>query len=155
MGAGDGPTLHRCWGNVGAGATWRRLPLLTLARPAWRPLWDSRPRDVDAGLRRALEDLVETGRHPLRIVIVVVTIAAIVLIGGFFLRLPLCLDFARRVSNACRVRFFLFSFFFSKSFADFDFSTDSRLLSRSTLSSFTGGLEDRASIDPYTSKGKP
>ena len=56
---------------------------------------DSRPRDVDAGLRQALEDPVETGRHPLRVVAVVVTINAIILIGGFFLRLPLCLDFAR------------------------------------------------------------
>ena len=45
-------------------------------------------RDVDAGLRRALKDPVKTGRHPLRVVTVVVTIAAIVLIGGFFLRLP-------------------------------------------------------------------
>jgi len=62
---------------------------LTLTRPAWRPLRDSRPRDVDAGLRRILKDPIETGRHPLRVVAVVVTIDAIILIGGFLLRLPL------------------------------------------------------------------
>ena len=93
------------------------------------PFRDSRLRDVDAGLRRTLENPVETGRHPLGVVAVVVTIAAIVLIRGFFLRLPLCLDLARRVSNACRASFFFFSFFFSKSFADFSFFADSRLLS--------------------------
>ena len=67
---------------------------------------------------------------------------------------PLCLDFARRVSSACRSRFFLFSFFFSKSFADFCFSVDSRLLSRLTSSSFTRGLEDRASIGPYADRSE-
>ena len=82
------------------GTAWRRLPPLTFTRPAWRPLWDSRLWDIDAGLGRALEDPVETGRHSLGIIAVVVTIAAIVLVGGFFLRLPLCLDFARRVSSA-------------------------------------------------------
>ena len=118
------------------------------------PPRDSRPRDVDAGLRRALEDPVKTGRHPLGVVAVVITVAAIVLIRGFFLRLPICLDFARRVSNACHARVFFFSSFFPKSFADFSFSADSRLLSRSTPSSFTGGFEDRASIDPCMSKDK-
>ena len=39
-------------------------------------------------LRRALEDPVETGCHPLGVVVVVVTIAAVILVGGFFLRLP-------------------------------------------------------------------
>ena len=51
------------------------------------PLWDSRPRDVNVGLRQALEDPVEMRRHPLGVVTVVV-VAAIILIGGFFLRLP-------------------------------------------------------------------
>jgi len=36
------------------------------------PLWDFRPRDADTGLRRALKDPVETGRHSLRIVAIVV-----------------------------------------------------------------------------------
>ena len=85
---GDGLTWRRPWGSVGAGAAWRRLPLLTLTRPAWRPVWDSRPRDVDAGLRRALEDLVETRRHSLGIVAVIITVVTIILIGGFFFRLP-------------------------------------------------------------------
>jgi len=67
---------------------------------------------------------------------------------------PLCQDFARRVSSARRSRFFFFSFFFSMSFVDCCFSADSRRLSRSTSSSFTGGFEDRASIDPYTSEDK-
>ena len=66
----------------------------------------------------------------------------------------LCLDFDRRVSSAWRSRLFFFSFFFFKSNADFCFSADSRRLSRSTSSSFTGGLEDRTSIDPCTSKSK-
>ena len=87
LGARDGPTWRWLWGSVGVGAAWRRLPLLTPTRPSWRPLWDSRPWGVDAGLRRALEDPVETGCYPLRVVTVVV-IAAIILVGGFFLRLP-------------------------------------------------------------------
>jgi len=37
---------------------------------------------------RALEDPVETGRHSLGIIAVVTAIAAIVLVGGFFLWLP-------------------------------------------------------------------
>jgi hypothetical protein len=61
---------------------------------------------------------------------------------------PLCLDLARRASNAWRSRFFFFSPFFAESFADFSFSADWRRLSRSTSSSFTGGLEDRTSIRP-------
>ena len=63
------------------------------------PLWDFRPRDVDAGRGRALEDLVETGCYSFRIIAVVVAIAAIILVGGFFLWLPLCLDFPRRISS--------------------------------------------------------
>ena len=67
---------------------------------------------------------------------------------------PLCLDFARCASNAWRLRFFFFSSLFFESLADFCFSADWRRLSRSTSSSFTGGLEDRTSIDPYKNKGK-
>jgi hypothetical protein len=154
LGAADIPTWRRLWRSVGVGTAWGRLPPLTFMRPAWRPLRDLHPRDVDAGLRRALEDSIKTGRHSLGIVAVVVTIAAIILNGGFFFRLPLCLDFARRAPNAWLSRFFFFSFFFSKSFADFCFSANWRRLSRSTSSSFTGGLEDRASIGPCTSKDK-
>ena len=88
LGAADILTWRRLWRSVGTGMVRGRLPLLTFTRPAWRPLRDFRPRDVDAGLRRALEDPIETGRHSLRIVAVVVTIAAIILIGGFFFGLP-------------------------------------------------------------------
>ena len=45
-----------------------RLPPLTFTRPAWRPPLDFHPWDVDGGRRRAIEDLVETGRHSLEIV---------------------------------------------------------------------------------------
>ena len=65
---------------------------------------------------------------------------------------PLCLDLARRASNDWRSRFFFFFSFFSESFADFFFSADCRRLSRSTPSSFTGGLEDRTSIGPCESE---
>jgi len=127
---------------------------MTLTRPAWRPLRDSRPRDVDAGLRRALEDPVEMGRHPLGVVAVVVTITAIVLIGGFFLRLPPLPGLRSTSLQHLSHKIFLLFLLLSKSFADFSFSADSRLLSRSTSSSFTGGFEDRASIDPCMSKDK-
>ena len=130
------------------------LPLLPLKRSAWPPLWGSRPWGVDVGPRRTLEDPVKTGRHPLGVVAVIAIIAAIVLIEGLFLRLPLCLDFDRRVSSAWRSRFFFFSFFFFKSIEDFCFLADSRRLSLSTSSSFTGGLEDRTSIEPYASGDK-
>jgi len=61
---------------------------LPLKRPAWPLLWCSRPWGVGVGSRRTLEDPVKTGHHPLGVVAVVVTIAAIVLITGLFLRLP-------------------------------------------------------------------
>ena len=67
---------------------------------------------------------------------------------------PFCLDFTRRFLSACRSRFFFFAFFFSKSFADFCFSADSRLLSRSASSSFTRGLKDRALIEPCENRSK-
>ena len=66
---------------------------------------------------------------------------------------PLCLDLDRRASNAWRSRFIFFSPFFSESLPDFSFSADWRRASRSTSSSFTGGLEDRTSIRPYQNKG--
>jgi len=149
LGAGDGLTWRRFWRSVGAGTTWRRLPLLTLTRPTWHPLWDSRLRDVDVGRGRALEDSVETGRHSLE-----GPSPRSSSLGDSSSGSPLCLDFARRASNTWRSRFFFFSLFFSKSFADFCFSADWRRLWRSTSSSFTGGLEDRASIGPYASKDK-
>ena len=120
-----------------------RLPLLPLKRAAWPLLWCSRPWGVDVGSRRTLEDTVKQGRHPLGVVAAVVTVADLVLIRELFLGLPLCLDFARRVSSAWHSRFFFFSFFFFKSNVDFCVSADSRRLSRSTSSSFIGGLEDR------------
>ena len=61
---------------------------------------------------------------------------------------PLYLDLARRASSAWWSRFFFFSPFLAESLADFSFSADWRRLSRSTSSSFTGGLEDRTSIRP-------
>jgi len=103
-------------------------------------------------LRCTFEDPVEARRHPLGVVAVVVAAAAVVLTRGFFFRLPLCLDLARRASNAWRSRFFFFFSFFSESLVDFCFSADWRRLSRSTPSSFTGGLKDRTSIGPYESR---
>ena len=141
-------------GDVGVGATWRGRPLLTLTRSAWCPLWNSCLRDVNTGLRWTLEDPVEARRHPLGVVAVVIAIAAIILTGDSSSGSPLCLDFALRVSSAWRSRLFSFSFFFCKSTVDFCFSADSHRLSRSTSSSFTGGLVDRTSIDPCATKGK-
>ena len=117
-------------------------------RSAWPLLWRSHPRDVDVASRRTLEDPVEARRHILRIVIVIITVPAIIFTRGFFFRLPLCLDLARHASNAWRSRFFFLFPFFSESLVDFSFSADWRRLSRSTSSSFTGGLEDRTSIRP-------
>ena len=137
----DGPTWHRRGRGVSAGAV----------RSAWPLPWRTHPRGVDIASRRTLEDPVEMRRHPLGVVI---TISPVVLTGGFFLRLPLFLDLARRASNDWRSRFFFFLSFFSESLADFCFSADWRRLLRSTSSSFTGGLEDRTSIDPCESKDK-
>ena len=133
-----GPTWRRRRRSVSAGSVRSAWPLL------WRPhLWD-----VDIASRRTLEDPIETRRHPLRVVAVVIAISAIVFAGEFFLRLPLCLDLARRASSAWRSRFFFFSPFFKESMTDFCFSADWRRVSRSTSSSFTRGLEDRTSIRP-------
>jgi len=57
-------------------------------RSAWPLFLCFRPGGVDVTSRRTLEDPVETRRHPLRVVTIVITIPAIVLAGGFFLRLP-------------------------------------------------------------------
>jgi len=79
---GDGPTQRRHWRGVSARTARRRLHLLAIAGPARRSLRGSRPRDGEVGLRRTLEDPVEVGRHPLRIV------TAIVLVRRVLLRLP-------------------------------------------------------------------
>jgi len=73
------------------GPTWRRRRRIVstgAVRSAWTLL--SRPHlwDVDIGSRRALEDPVETRRHPLGVIAVVIAVSAIVFAGGFFLRLP-------------------------------------------------------------------
>ena len=151
---GDGPTLRRNMRGIGVRMARRGLPLLAIVGPARRYLRGSRPWDDDISLRWALKDFVEMGHHPLRVVAASVALVPSSSLGESSSGSPLCLDFARRVSSACRSRFFFFSFFFSKSFADFCFSADSRLLSRSTSSSFTGGFEDQASIDPCTGKDK-
>ena len=88
LGAWDDPTLRRHGRGVNVGAARGRLLLLPFKRPAWPLLWCSHPWGVDVASRRALEDPVEARRHPLRVVAVVAAIAAIILVGGFFFRLP-------------------------------------------------------------------
>jgi len=99
----DGPTWRRRGRGVGTGAV----------RSTWPLLWRSYPRGVNVASRRTLEDPVKARRHPLGVVTVVITISPVVLTGGFFLRLPLCLDLARRASNAWRSRFFFLLSVFS------------------------------------------
>ena len=73
------------------GPTWRRRGRgvgTRAVRSAWPLLWRSLPRGVDIASRRTLEDPVETRRHPLGVVAVVIAVSAVVLAGGFFLRLP-------------------------------------------------------------------
>ena len=70
----DGPTWRGRGRGVSAGAV----------RSAWPLLWRSYPRGIDVASRRTLEDPVEARRHPLGIV----AVAAVVLTGGFFFRLP-------------------------------------------------------------------
>ena len=140
----DGPTWRRRGRGVSAG----------VVRSAWPLLWRPRLRGVDIASRRILKDPVKARRHPLGVVAVVIAVSAVVLTGGFFLRHPLCLDLARRASNAWRSRFFFFFSFFSESLADFCLSADWCRLSRSTPSSFTGGLEVRTSISPSQVKAK-
>jgi len=57
-------------------------------RPAWPLFLCSHPRGVDVASRWTLEDPVEVRRHPLGVVAVIAAIAAIILAGGFFFRLP-------------------------------------------------------------------
>ena len=125
-----------------------------MLRSAWPLLWRSCPRGIDVASRRTVEDPVEARRHPLGVVAVIIAVSTVILTGGFFFRLPLCLDLARRASSVWRSRFFFFFPFFSESLTDFCFSADWCHLSRSTSSSFTGGLEDRTSIYPCQNKGK-
>ena len=73
------------------GPTWRRRRRSVSAgvvRSAWPLLWRPRPWDVDIASRRTLEDPIETRRHPLGVIAVVIAVSAIVFAGGFFLRLP-------------------------------------------------------------------
>jgi len=83
----DGSALSRYRRDIGTVAERGRLPLLPLKRPAWSLLWRSRLRDISVGSRRTLEDPVTPRRHPLGVVAAVVTVTAIVLIGGFFFKL--------------------------------------------------------------------
>ena len=78
----------RSQGGGGARVARRRFPPLTITGSARRLLGSSRLRDVDVSLRQTLEDFVKARRHPLRVVATVITITAVVLIGGFFLRFP-------------------------------------------------------------------
>ena len=74
----DGPTWRRRGRSVSAGAV----------RSAWPLFLCSRSGGVDVVSRRTLEDPVETRRLPLGVVAVIITVSAVVLAGGFFLRLP-------------------------------------------------------------------
>ena len=55
-------------------------------RSARTLLWRLRPGGVDVTSRRALENPIEARRHPLGVVAVFVVI--VIIVGGFFLRLP-------------------------------------------------------------------
>jgi len=61
---------------------------MAVAGSARHPLWGSRPSNVNVGLRRALEDLVETSHHPLRIAAAIITLVAVVLVGRVLLGFP-------------------------------------------------------------------
>ena len=74
----DGSTRRRRRRSVSTGAV----------RSAWPLLRRPRPWDVDIASRRTLEDPIETRRHPLGVIAVVIAVSAIVFAGGFFLRLP-------------------------------------------------------------------
>ena len=123
-------------------------------RSAWPHLLCPCSGGVDTASRRTLEDPVEARCHPLVVVAIIITVPAFILTGGLFFRFPLFLDLDRRASSAWRSRFFFFFPLFLESLADFCFSADWRRLSRSTSSSFTGGLEDQTSICPYQNKGQ-
>ena len=74
----DGSTRRRPRRSVSTGAV----------RSAWPLLRRPRPWDVDIASRRTLVDPIETRRQPLRVVAVITAVSAIVVAGGFFLRLP-------------------------------------------------------------------
>ena len=78
LGVRGGLTWRRRRGGVNAGAV----------RSAWPLLWRSSLRGIDVASRRTLEDPIETRRHPLGVVAVVVAVTTVVLIGRLFLRLP-------------------------------------------------------------------
>jgi len=73
----DGSTWRRRGRSVSAGAVRSTRPLLRRSRP-----WG-----VDVASRRTLEDPVEARRHPLGVVAIVIAVSAVVLAGGFILRL--------------------------------------------------------------------
>ena len=86
-------TRFWCMGRLGArGDTTRRgrrwVVSAGAVRSTWPFLWRSRLRSVDVASRRTLEDPVEARRHPLGVVAAVIAVSAVILIGGFFFRLP-------------------------------------------------------------------
>jgi len=74
----DGPTWRGHGRGVSVGAV----------RYAWLLLWRSRPWGIDVASRRTLEDPVETRRHPLGVIAIVIAVSTVILTGGFFFRLP-------------------------------------------------------------------
>ena len=102
--AGDGPTLRRHRGGVGARTARRGLPLLTITGSARRPLRTSLLRNIDVGLRRTLEDFVKTSRHPLGVIAITITVVAVVFIGSFLLGFPPSASTSRGVSRALAAR---------------------------------------------------
>ena len=66
-----GPTWRRCRRSVSAGAV----------RSTWPLLWCPCSWDVDIASRRTLEDPIETRRHPLGVIVVVIAVSAIVFAG--------------------------------------------------------------------------
>ena len=78
LGARDGPTLRRHGRGISTGAV----------GPPWPLFWCPRPRGVGVALRWTLEDPVEARHHPLGVIAIVVAVAAIIFVGGFFFRLP-------------------------------------------------------------------
>jgi len=82
-----------CRGRLGVrdGPTWRRHrggSSTEAVRSAWPLLFRSRPWGVDVASRRTLKDPIETRRHPLGVVVVAVAVSTVILVGGFFFRLP-------------------------------------------------------------------
>ena len=93
------PSLAQALGEYRQGSGVGMTPSVASQETRLAPLWGSRPWGVNVALRWTLENPIKTGRHPLGVIAVVVTIAAVVLIGGLFLRLlpmsrlrPACLQ---------------------------------------------------------------